>query len=225
MSFEEKHFTSLGGMFLTPTGEIRNKYSKIKILVFDWDGVFNDGLKFPEEGSLFSEPDSMGVNLLRFNYYLDRNKLIHSYIVTGLNNEMAVTFAEREHFDGIYLNFKFKEEAFDRICKHAGCGINEIAYVFDDVLDFGVAKSCGLSFFVRRKASPLTYGYVIENKFCDYVTGLEGGQHAVREVCELLIGLNGNFNETVEKRIAFKGQYEEYYTFRNQVKTEIIRNK
>ncbi len=225
MNFTGDPFTSLGGKFITQPGEIREKYSEIKGIVFDWDGVFNDGLKFIQAGSLFSEPDSMGVNLLRFNHYVIHNHLIHTFIVTGLNNEMAVTFAEREHFNGIYLNYKFKEEAFDRICNQTGCQLSEIAYVFDDVLDFGMAGSCGLSFFVRRIASPLTYKYVVENQICDYITGMEGGKHAVREICELLIGLNGNFDETVEKRIAFKGLYEKYYTLRNQIKTEIIRNK
>lgn len=222
MSDTEQIFTGLGGRFLTPADEIREKYSKIKALVFDWDGVFNDGFKHHESGSLFSETDSMGLNLLRFNYYASHNKLVNTFIVTGLNNVMAVTFAEREHFNGIYLNYKFKEEAFEEIRKQTGCGFEEMAFVFDDVLDFGMAGRCGLSFFIPRNAAPLTRNYVLGNSLCDYITAHEGSGYAVREICELLIGLTGNFNEIIENRIRFKGIYEEYFLTRNSVNTRVF---
>ena len=222
MSDTGKIFTGLGGRFLTPDQEIREKYSKIKVLVFDWDGVFNDGFKHHESGSLFSETDSMGLNLLRFNYYTAHQKLVNTFIVTGLNNTMAVKFAEREHFNGIYLNYKFKEEAFEEIGKQTGCGFDEMAFVFDDVLDFGMAGKCGLSFFIPRKAAPLTENYVLEKSLADYITAHEGSEYAVREICELLIGLAGNFNETVENRIRFKGLYEEYFQKRNSINTLVF---
>ena len=222
MSSIEQLFTGLGGTFLSPVDKIRETYEKIKVLVFDWDGVFNDGFKHHDSGSLFSETDSMGLNLLRFNYFATHKKLVNTFIVTGLNNTMAVKFAEREHFNGIYLNYKFKEEAFEEIRKQTGCEFEEMAFIFDDVLDFGMAGRCGLSFFIPRKAAPLTKNYVLDNTLCDYITAHEGGGYAIREICELLIGLTDKFKETIENRIRFKGSYEEYFFTRNSVNTQVI---
>ena len=215
-------FSELGGNFLTPTEKIREKYSQIHAVVFDWDGVFNSGMKFGQEGSLFSEPDAMGTNLLRFNYFLLHKKLICTFLITGMNNASAVNFAQRENFDAIFLNYKYKEEALEIIDKQFDCSPDRTAFICDDVLDLGVAKRCLLAFFVRRKASPLTERYVRENQCCDYITGSEGGEFAVREICEMLIGLTGRFNETIEKRIRFQGTFREYFEARQKVTTQLI---
>jgi 3-deoxy-D-manno-octulosonate 8-phosphate phosphatase (KDO 8-P phosphatase) len=215
-------FSELGGDFLTPPENIREKYSKIHAVVFDWDGVFNSGVKFSQAGSLFSEPDAMGTNLLRFNYFLLHKKLLRTFLITGINNSSAVNFAQRENFDAIFLNYKCKEEALEILGKQFDCSPDRMAFICDDVLDLGVAKRCLLTLFVRRKASPLTEKYVRENQCCDYITGREGGEFAVREICELLIGLSGMFNETVEKRIRFQGSFKEYSEARKKVTTQVI---
>jgi 3-deoxy-D-manno-octulosonate 8-phosphate phosphatase (KDO 8-P phosphatase) len=214
-------FSGMGGKFISEPENIRDKFKKIKAIIFDWDGVFNDGIKFGEEGSLFSEPDSMGTNLLRFNYYLTHNRLLKTYIVTGLYNPSAVTFAKREHFDGIFLNYRHKEEALKLICEQNEIRPDEIAFIFDDVLDLAVARLCLLSILVRRRASPLMEKFVLAKGICDYVTGREGGEYAVREVAELLMGLSGKFDETIEKRIEFNGLFTEYFEARQQVVTEV----
>jgi 3-deoxy-D-manno-octulosonate 8-phosphate phosphatase (KDO 8-P phosphatase) len=222
MSDIESTFSGLGGKFLSTPAEIAKKYARIKAIIFDWDGVFNDGYKYGETGSLFSESDSMGVNLLRFNYFLIHNRYIKTFIITGLHNKSAVSYVEREHFDGIFLNYKNKEVAIDIITGEYGIARNEVAFIFDDVLDLGIARTAALSFFVKRKASPLTTEFVLNNKLCDYVTGMEGGDFAVREVCELLMGVSGRFNETLEKRIQFTGSYAGFYEARQHVTTRVF---
>jgi 3-deoxy-D-manno-octulosonate 8-phosphate phosphatase (KDO 8-P phosphatase) len=80
----------------------------------------------------------------------------------------------------------------------------------------------GLSFCAGRKSNPLLTDYLIQNKICSYITGCSGEDHAVREVCELLIGLSGDYKRAVELRIQFKGKYEEYLSRRNSIKTDIV---
>ncbi len=215
-------FSELGGSFLTPPDEIRTKYSQIDTVIFDWDGVFNTGVKFGQEGSVFSEPDAMGTNLLRFNYFLVHEKMLRTFLITGMNNLSAVNFAKRENFDAIFLNYKLKEKALEIISTQFDCSHDRTAFICDDVLDLGVAKLCSLAFFVKRKASPLTEKYVQDNHCCDYITGREGGEFAVREICELLIGLTGRFNETIEERIRFQGSFKEYSEARQKVTTQVI---
>ena len=88
----------------------------IKAFVFDWDGVFNDGRKSSDSDSTFTEIDSMGINLLRFDYWLRKKKIPMIFIVTGMKNNSAIEFSKREHFDGIFLNIKNKREALESIC-------------------------------------------------------------------------------------------------------------
>ena len=66
----EAIFTQLGAKFITPISEIDRKLTHIKAFVFDWDGVFNNGVKNENKSSNFNEIDSMGTNMLRFSYFL-----------------------------------------------------------------------------------------------------------------------------------------------------------
>ena len=218
----EQEFVKLGGIFLTPPKQINSALANIKAFVFDWDGVFNDGRKTGDIGSSYSEVDSMGINLLRFDYWLKNNRVPMVFIISGMKNQSAAEFSRREHFEGIFLNTKNKKESLDSLCGNFKIAAKEIAFIFDDVLDIEVAKMSGLSFFIGRKSNPLLMDYIKQNQVCNYISGFTGENHAVREICELLIGLSGNYNRAVELRIQFKGEYEKYWNIRNAIKTEMV---
>ena len=59
-------FSKLGGTFVTPIGTLVERTRAIRGFVSDWDGVFNQGAKGEGAESTYSEPDSMGTNLLRY---------------------------------------------------------------------------------------------------------------------------------------------------------------
>jgi 3-deoxy-D-manno-octulosonate 8-phosphate phosphatase (KDO 8-P phosphatase) len=221
MDLEQK-FTESGGVFLTPAIQISSSLEKTKAFVFDWDGVFNDGRKSNCTESDFSEIDSMGINLLRFDYWLRNRRFPLIFIITGMNNQSAVEFSKREHFDGIFINIKNKREALDFISSDYKIDFKEVAFVFDDILDLEVAKMSGLSFSIGRKSSPLLTDYIIQNKFCNYISSFSGKDHAIREICELIIGLSGNYNNAVDLRIQFKGEYEDYLNKRKSIKTKLL---
>ncbi len=225
MDNPEKIFQETGGQFITPYKILKEKAAEIKAAVFDWDGVFNDGTKYNDEGSPFSEPDSMGLNMFRLNHWLMENQIPQIFIITGKNNRSAVKFSEREKINAVFLNYIYKPDALDIICEQYGLKKEEIVFVFDDILDFEVARQAGISFLVQRKAGPLTTNFAISNNICDYVTGNPGGNFAVREACELLIGMTGNMTKTIETRIRFKGDYEKYLFERNRIETKIFNNK
>ena len=96
----------------------------------------------------------------------------------------------------------------------------EIMYVFDDVLDLPIAKQCGLRIMINRYASPLFYHHVKSEGLADYISFNEGGENAVRECCELLIGINGNYSEIMQKRADFKGDYSAYLEQRQLIPTK-----
>jgi len=187
-----------------------------------FDSVFNDGVKAHEKGSPFSEPDSMGLNMLRFSYWLIHGKLPFVAIITGANNLSALDFAKREHLHAVYLNVKNKRETISEFAQNHNINIQQTAFVFDDILDLSAAEICQLAFCVKRKASPLFEAFIKEYNLCDYISAHEGGQHAIREITELIIGMNGNFEETLKKRMAYEGDYKQYLSNRNQVEVNFV---
>ncbi len=217
-----EQFKQLGGQFLSSPTEIQKKLSDIRCILFDWDGVFNAGIKrHGGTGSPFSEPDSMGVNMLRFSHWLAHKELPFTGVITGANNLSAIGFAEREHLDVVLLNNKDKAATIARLALENNFALEEILFVFDDILDLKAAGLCGLSVCVRRAASPLLREFIVNRGGCDYITGMEGGAHAVREVAELLIGLRGNFEETVSQRMEYGAVYLEYLGLRQAIVTKV----
>ncbi len=217
-------FEKQGGEFSLSPSLILTRLKKIKAYIFDWDGVFNTGSKTENAGSSFSEVDSMGTNLLRFGYWLANNhQLPFIGIITGENNQTAIKLAQRESFHHIYFNFKNKALAFEHFTAKFGLREEEVAFLFDDVLDLPIAKMCGLRFMIRRKGSPLFSDYVKRNDYCDYISGQAGGYHAVREISELILGLLKQYDEAMKERIEFSSLYTEYLDHRNLVELNQFR--
>ena len=210
------------GEILVSQNEFLQKLKTIKAFVFDWDGVFNDGSKHASGGSAFSEADSMGTNMLRFSYWLQKKSLPFTFIVSGANNPTAIAFAQREHFSGAIIGSKNKIVSFDMITKQFQISWEEMAFVYDDILDLGAAEKCGLKICIKREASPEFEAYVRDKNLADYISNNEGGRHAVREVCELLMKHYENYSETVSLRASNSAEYAKYLIERNNWETVLF---
>jgi 3-deoxy-D-manno-octulosonate 8-phosphate phosphatase (KDO 8-P phosphatase) len=221
----EDIFSNLGGEFITPYIDIIEKLRHIKAYLFDWDGVFNAGVKGEGTSSTYTEPDSMGTNLLRFGHFLKNNELPLFGIITGQKNPSAFQFSKREHLHFVYYNLLHKIEALDHIQITHNIQPHQVAFVFDDVLDLSIASHCGLRFLIRRQAGPLLETYVKENGLCDYISANSGSQYGVREVCELVLGISGVFSEVVDNRVEFSNTYHMYLSKRNSVSTAFYTKK
>lgn len=207
------------GQFITDINEMAEKAATIKAYVFDWDGVFNDGYKNDNGSSLYSETDSMGTNLLRFSHFLKTWQAPVFAIVTGEKNQSAFALSKRENFHSVYFKIKHKADAIRHLCKHHNIKPEEVAFVFDDVLDLSVAKLAGMRFMVPHAASSMLQEFAIKNGWVDYVTNGEGHQHAVREVCELLICLGNQYDTVIQNRLEFSEKYRSYLSLRNEIST------
>jgi 3-deoxy-D-manno-octulosonate 8-phosphate phosphatase (KDO 8-P phosphatase) len=224
----ENLYGVLGGRFISPASDIKNKLQDVKAFVFDWDGVFNNGQKTMGGGSCFSEVDSMGLNLLRFSYFLKNNTLPITGVLSGEKNDTAFYFCERECLHYSLFKIPHKLEALKFLCEKEKLIPGQIAYFFDDVLDIPVAEVCGLRIMVNQKANPLFINYCKKNNLVDYLTASQGGSFAVREATELLIGLNENFDEVITGRKNNSEAYQNYIQSRRKVKAEfftLVENK
>lgn len=214
-----------GGVFVTPPSVFIERLSRIKAVLFDWDGVFNEGFKQGNEGSSFSEVDAMGTNLLRYALWRKNGRLPVAAVITGENNPAAVHLSKRESFHQVYLQSKNKSAVFENFLKQYYLAPVEVAFFFDDVLDLEVATQCGLRIMISRKGTPMLKDLVISSGWADYLTGCDGAQHGLREGCELLIGSLGMFRHVVENRMGWTENYQQYLSERKLVETAVSDGK
>lgn len=207
------------GSFVTPREKLAAQLAGIKAFVFDWDGVFNDGKKDLGGSSVFSEVDAMGTNLLRFNHFLRHQQQPVCAVISGEKNEISFAFARREHFHGVYFGIKHKIQALDHFCRLHKLKASEIAFVFDDVLDFSVAEVTGIRIMIGRPSTALLQEFARKNGLVDYITASDGGAHGLRESAELLMALSGRYNETIDHRMRNSDWYQTYLSSRNEAET------
>jgi len=208
-------FESGGGRFVRPADEIAAKLAGCRGIVFDWDGVFNPGRKGAETQSDFTEVDSMGTNMLRYGLWRAAGTLPFTAIISGENNRTAAQFAEREHFNAVYTGIRDKREIIAKITAEQGIEAQQLICVFDDINDLGMAALCGVRLMVRRDSSPMLASYAAQHGVCDYMTG--SANYAVREVCELLLGLLGSFDDVISSRVAVDDDYQRYFEARQAI--------
>lgn len=218
-----RHFADLGGVFVVPATDLAAKIKNIQALIFDWDGVFNDGTKDAERPSTFNEADSMGTNMLRYGLWLRNGRLPVSAVISGEKNDAAKYFVKREHFDAIFSGIGDKRLAVEHLCAKFKIPSETIACVFDDINDLSMVKMCGVRCLVRRTASPLFTKYTRDRKLCDYISGCESGNQIVREISELFLGLSGNFEKVIDSRLAFDQSYREYFSRRQAIPTRFYK--
>ena len=205
------------GTFVSSPATLKQKLKQIKAFVFDWDGVFNDGRKNIDGHSNFSETDAMAVNLMRFSHYLVHKEIPPTILITGENNQLAFSYAKREHFNKVYYKVSHKEQALTHLCEHHRLSPGEVLFVFDDVLDFSLARLAGVRFMVGRTANPLLNEYAANNRLADYITKHSGVNHAIREVSEMVMAMRNNFTVAVENRMKYSEAYKDYIGLRNQL--------
>ncbi len=207
------------GSFPDSYSDFKEKRKGVKGLVLDWDGVFNDGVKNENSQSHFSEVDAMGINMFRFSHYLATGELIPIAILTGEENGAVERYANREHLNTVIFKSKSKTPAAQRFCKDHGLDLGELAWVYDDVLDFDLASHALLRMKVSRAEAPLTNDFVIQKKLVDYSTP---AKYAVRECMELMMLHNNNYMETFEKRSSYSSEYQSYLEKRNLLATQYL---
>ena len=150
---------------------------KIKIIATDIDGVWTDSSMYytsvGEHMKCFSTYDGMGVQMLR-------EIGIPTIILTSENSEIVLRRAEKLQINQVYINEKQKLHRMNQICNELEMGIDEVAYIGDDLNDLDLLRQVGLS--GMPKNSP-----ILDLFSPDYITQRNGGQGAFREFIDQII--------------------------------------
>ncbi len=162
---------------------IQAKLKKIKLLLLDVDGILTDGsIMYTDNGKeikTFNAKDGLGIRLLI-------NAGIKVGIITGRRSN-ALTSRCRDLgidiiFDGIGINQKVK--ALEDILKATNISHEKTAFAGDDLPDIAVMKRVGLSITTADASANVM-------EMADMVTSLNGGQGAVRQICEEILKAQG----------------------------------
>lgn len=158
---------------------------QIKLLICDVDGVFSDGRIYlgnnGEELKAFNTRDGYGVKALQAAG-------IDVAVITGRHSalvEQRMTSLKVKH---IYMGQENKIAAYQQLLQTLNLTPEQVAFIGDDSPDLKVMKKVGLSISVPD-------GHPFVKRHADYITTLNGGFGAVREVCDLLLIAQNHFDE------------------------------
>ncbi len=158
--------------------EIRNRASKIKLLLLDVDGVLTDtGVYYSIDGEVmkrFSIRDGMGIERLR------RIADVETGIITREDTEIVAKRALKLKITELHMGILEKEKTLDEIIKRKGITAEEVAFMGDDTNDIEIMKRVGLS------ASPAD-ATKFAKEVADFIVNSKGGYGAVRDFAEFII--------------------------------------
>ena len=165
------------------------KAKKIRLAIFDVDGVLTDGTIYLTDGGeeikAFNSRDGHGMKMLKASG-------VELAIITARESRSVKLRAENLNITLLYQGEKNKLKVFESLVTKLKLDMSSCAYVGDDLVDLPVMTRCGLSICVP--SSP-----ILVKKHAHYVTNSEGGQGAVREVCEMIMRSQGTLDEQLEK--------------------------
>jgi len=170
----------------------RDKARRVRIAVFDIDGVMTDGTLFLDdqgnESKGFNSLDGHGLRMLA-------RSGITLAIITGRRSRCVELRARNLGIEHLHQGVDDKLASFDEMLAGLGLARTDAAYMGDDVVDLPVMRRCGLS--VSVPAAP-----EIVRRHADIVTTRGGGQGAVREACEFIMAAQGSLDAELERYLA-----------------------
>ena len=150
----------------------------IRLLTCDVDGVLTDARIFVDdhgrEIKAYSAQDGQGIKML----------LRAGVAVAWISGSRAESVAHRARQLGVahvVLGVENKAGPWDNLRAQLGIPAEACAHVGDDLPDVPLFNRCGLAVAVPH-APPAVQARA------HYVTRRDGGQGAVREVCEMILG-------------------------------------
>ena len=192
---------------------------KIKVIIFDVDGVLTDGTLwfFPPPNQKGSEEitagetkaDASGYEIVTVNAFEGKGFNAHDGVgmslarLAGLKLGIitkrlsdAVAMRARElRIHHVVLGQDNKLLALDKILAAEGITAEEVAYVGDDIIDLPVMRRCGLAIAVPNARKEV-------RDESHLITDHAGGDGAARDAVEFILRAQGRFEQILETYLA-----------------------
>ncbi len=162
---------------------------KIKLIIFDVDGVLTDGgLYFTEDGTefkRFNALDGHGIKMLKDNG-------VEPAVISARESNAVKHRMENLGIVHFYQGQADKVVAFNDLLQKLNLSATEVAYVGDDVIDLPVMTKVGFAVAVAN-------AHDLVKQHADLTTEKSGGNGAVREICDFILKAQGNFDQAMAK--------------------------
>ena len=194
----------------------QQRAQRIKIILFDVDGVLTDGtiwlVPSPVESKVsehiaakagqvgfavhsstmteakgYSAHDGTAISLARLGG-------MKCGFITKRISETVATRARDLKLEFVYMGQAFKMQAVREIMAKEGVTLEEIAYVGDDVIDLPVMRECGFAVAVANARKQVKAA-------AHYVTPNSGGYGAGRDAVDFILEAKGILNQVIEEYI------------------------
>lgn len=158
----------------------KTQLQSVKLLSLDVDGILTDGgLYYTETGGelrKFNVKDGMGMKKLR-------EAGVEICIISASTTNAIQERGKRLGIPHVYTGAKNKIDILNKICAELNIDLSNVAHMGDDLNDLPIMEAIG---------TPITVADAVEavKEQTIYITQKNGGQGAVREICDLLIALN-----------------------------------
>ena len=154
---------------------------KIKMLVFDVDGVMTDGsITYDENGveyKTFNAKDGHGIVRMNKSGFI-------TAIITARNNGTVEHRAKNLNITELYQGRKEKLPALEELLKKYNLKYENVSYMGDDLPDIFVLEKVGLA------CCPNDAVEEVKN-ICNFISSKNGGKGAVRELCDYILETQG----------------------------------
>ena len=196
----------------------RSRAKKIKLLLFDVDGVLTDGKLFffpmPEGAKLstqsaaakhsgqggFGLASETVIEVKGFHAHdgtaisLARLAGLKTGLITKRISETVALRARDLKLDYVYQGIQDKLGTFKQILAQAGMSAEEACFVGDDVIDLPVMWNCGFAAAVANAREQV-------KRDAHYISKHSGGDGAVRDVIEFILKAQGKWTKVVSDYI------------------------
>lgn len=174
-------------MFPILTSELKQRIQKVRLAVFDVDGVLTDGrLYFLADGSefkSFNTLDGQGIKMLQ-------RSGVDTAIITGRSSPVVELRAKNLGISHLYQGREDKLTALDELLSTLKLSYENVAYLGDDLPDLAVIRRVAFGAAVANAESFI-------KTHADYVTLAKGGEGAVREFCQLIMAAQGSLENVL----------------------------
>jgi len=168
---------------------------KIKLLLFDVDGVLTDGKLFflpnpaDSQQNVMQQKAQSTSSVIEFKGFhahdgtsisLARLGGIKTGLITKRVSETVALRARDLKLEYVYQGVQDKRTCFNEIVQKAGLKPEEAAFVGDDVVDLPAMRAGGLAIAVKNARAEV-------KREAHYVTAHAGGEGALRDAVEFIL--------------------------------------
>lgn len=164
----------------------------IKLMIFDVDGILTDGsLHFGPDGEIiktFNVLDGHGIKMLQ-------QSGVAAAIISARQSPIVLKRATDLGIRHVQQGIHDKRSAFEQLLKETSLSADVCGFVGDDVIDLPILMRVGFSASVPN-------GHPEVRSRVHYVTQAAGGRGAAREICDLILRAQGNYEAALAPYLA-----------------------